>query len=105
IFGVQERELPYDSLIVAAGVNQSYFGHSEYALYAPGMKTLDDAGELKRRFFGAFEMAELAADATERERWLTVAIVGAGPTGVELAGQVRELATRSLRGEFRSFDP
>jgi NADH:ubiquinone reductase (H+-translocating) len=105
IFGVQERELPYDSLIVAAGVNQSYFGHSEFALYAPGMKTLDDAMELKRRFFGAFEMAELAADATERERWLTVAIVGGGPTGVELAGQVRELATRSLRGEFRSFDP
>jgi len=105
IFGVEERELPYDNLIVAAGANQSYFGHPEYALFAPGMKTLDDALELKRRIFGAFEMAELAEDATERERWLTVAIVGGGPTGVELAGQVRELATRSLRGEFRRFDP
>ena len=98
-------EIPYDSLIVAAGVTQSYFGHDEFALYAPGMKTLDDAAELRRRIFGAFEMAEMAADAEERAQWLTVAIVGAGPTGVELAGQVRELAVRSLRGEFRTFDP
>jgi NADH:ubiquinone reductase (H+-translocating) len=105
VFGVEERELPYDSLIVAAGVNQSYFGHPENALYAPGMKTIDDALELRRRFFGAFEMAEMTSDPSERERWLTIAIVGAGPTGVELAGQVRDLAARSLRGEFRSFDP
>jgi NADH dehydrogenase len=104
VLGVDAREIPYDSLIVAAGVNQSYFGHNEYALYAPGMKTIDDALELRRRFFGAFEMAEMALDPVERERWLTVAIVGAGPTGVELAGQVRELAVRSLRGEFRSFN-
>ena len=104
ILGVETRDIPYDSLIVAAGVGQSYFGHNEYALYAPGMKTIDDAMELRRRIFGAFEMAETAEDATERERWLTVAIVGAGPTGVELAGQVRDLATRSLRGEFRSFE-
>ncbi len=104
VMGLQHREIPYDSLIVAAGVNQSYFGHDEYALFAPGMKTIDDALELRRRIFGAFEMAEMAPDATERQRWLTVAIVGAGPTGVELAGQVRELAVRSLRGEFRSFD-
>jgi NADH:ubiquinone reductase (H+-translocating) len=74
-------------------------------LYAPGMKTIDDALELRRRIFGAFEIAEMTLDPAERERWLTIAIVGAGPTGVELAGQVRELATRSLRGEFRSFDP
>ena len=105
VLGLESREIPYDSLIVAAGVNQSYFGHDEYALYAPGMKTIDDALELRRRIFGAFEMAELAADPAERERWLTVAIVGAGPTGVELAGQVRELAVRSLRGEFRNFEP
>ena len=98
-------ELPYDSLIVAAGVNQSYFGHDELARYAPGMKTIDDARELRRRIFGAFEMAEVTADPAERERWLTVAIVGAGPTGVELAGQVRELAVRCLKGEFRTFDP
>ena len=104
VMGLQPREIPYDTLIVAAGVNQSYFGHDEYALFAPGMKTIDDALELRRRIFGAFEMAEMAPDATERQRWLTVAIVGAGPTGVELAGQVRELAVRSLRGEFRSFD-
>jgi NADH dehydrogenase len=104
MFGIEPREFPYDSLIVAAGVNQSYFGHDEFALYAPGMKTIDDAHELRRRIFGAFEMAESASDPEEQERWLTVAIVGAGPTGVELAGQVRELAVRSLRGEFRTFD-
>jgi NADH:quinone reductase (non-electrogenic) len=104
ILGIEPREVPYDSLIVAAGVNQSYFGHDEYALFAPGMKTIDDALELRRRIFGAFEMAEMANDAGERDRWLTVAIVGAGPTGVELAGQVRELAVRSLRGEFRTFE-
>jgi NADH dehydrogenase len=104
VFGVQTLEIPYDSLIVAAGVTQSYFGHDEFSLYAPGMKTIDDALELRRRIFGAFEMAEMARDLTERERWLTIAIVGAGPTGVELAGQVRELAARSLRGEFRSFE-
>jgi NADH:ubiquinone reductase (H+-translocating) len=104
ILGVVTREIPFDSLIVAAGVNQSYLGHDEYALYAPGMKTIDDALELRRRVFGAFEMAELTADPVERERWLTIAIVGAGPTGVELAGQVRELAVRSLHGEFRSFE-
>jgi NADH dehydrogenase len=104
ILGIMSREIPYDSLIVAAGVNQSYFGHDEFALYAPGMKTIDDAMELRRRVFGAFEVAEMTADAAERERWLTIAIVGAGPTGVELAGQIRELAVRSLRGEFRTFD-
>ena len=104
IFGLAEREVPYDSLIVAAGVNQSYFGHNEFSLYVPGMKTIDDAVELRRKFYGAFEMAELADDPVERERWLTVAIVGAGPTGVELAGQVRDLAVRSLHREFRNFE-
>ncbi len=102
---VDSLELHYDSLIVAAGAGQSYFGHDELARHAPGMKTIDDALELRRRFFGAFEMAELATDPDERRRWLTVVIVGGGPTGVELAGQVRELATRSLRNEFRSIDP
>jgi NADH:ubiquinone reductase (H+-translocating) len=102
---LERLEYPYDSLIVAAGVNQSYFGHDEFARYAPGMKTIDDARELRRRIFGAFEMAETATDPLERQRWLTVVIIGAGPTGVELAGQVRELATRSLHKEFRSIDP
>ena len=96
-------EYPYDSLIVAAGVTQSYFGQDEFALFAPGMKTLDDAVELRRRIFGAFEMAEMIDDPAEKTRWLTIVIVGAGPTGVELAGQVRELATRNLRGEFRTL--
>jgi NADH dehydrogenase len=98
-------EVPYDSLIVAAGAGQSYFGHDEFAPFAPGMKTIDDALELRRRILGAFEMAELAVDPVERATWLTIAVVGAGPTGVELAGQVRELATRTLCGEFRTIDP
>jgi len=98
-------EIPYDSLIVAAGVHQSYFGHDELARYAPGMKTIDDAMELRRRIFGAFEMAAVEPDPEERRRWLTTVIVGAGPTGVELAGQVRELAVRCLKGEYRMFDP
>ncbi len=103
--GAGEFDVPYDSLIVAAGVTQSYFGHDEFAPLAPGMKTIDDALELRRRLFGAFEMAEIARDEAERRGWLTIVIVGAGPTGVELAGQVRELAVRSLRREFRNFDP
>jgi NADH:ubiquinone reductase (H+-translocating) len=101
--GVFPIEISYDSLIVAAGANQSYFGNDQFALYAPGMKTIDDALELRRRIFGAFEMAETVPDPANRADWLTTVIVGAGPTGVELAGQVRELATRCLRGEFRNF--
>jgi NADH dehydrogenase len=100
----EKRDIPYDSLIVAAGVGQSYFGHDQFALYAPGMKTIDDAHELRRRIFGAFEMAELVDDPDEKQTWLTFAVVGAGPTGVELAGQIRDLAVRSLRGEFRTFE-
>jgi NADH dehydrogenase len=101
----EEREYPYDSLIVAAGAGQSYFGHDEYALIAPGMKTIDDALELRRRVYGAFELAENAPDQAQREYWQTMVIVGAGPTGVELAGQVRELAVRSLETDFRNIDP
>ena len=72
-------EIPYDSLIVATGANQSYFGHDELARHAPGMKTIDDALELRRRIFGAFEMAEVALDLEEQRQWLTMVIVGAGP--------------------------
>jgi NADH dehydrogenase len=97
--------IPYDHLIVAAGVRQSYFGHDEFAQYAPGMKTISDALTIRRRVFGAFEMAETATDPAERRRWLTFALVGAGPTGVELAGQIRELATKTLRDEYRQADP
>ncbi len=95
----------YDELILATGVQQSYFGHDEFAEFAPGMKTIDDALDIRRRVFTAFEMAESATDESERRRWLTFALVGAGPTGVELAGQIRELATKTLRSEFRSIEP
>ncbi|HWC39733.1 MAG TPA: FAD-dependent oxidoreductase, partial [Acidimicrobiales bacterium] len=103
--GLVSRNFPYDSLVVAAGCNQSYFGHDEFAFIAPGMKTIDDALELRRRIYGAFEVAETSTDEGQRRWFLTVAIVGAGPTGVELAGQIRELAVRSLRDDFRSIDP
>jgi NADH dehydrogenase len=96
---------PFDSLIVAAGAQQSYFGHDEFATFAPGMKTIDDALELRARVLGAFEQAELAPTAEERDRLLTFVVVGAGPTGVELAGQISELANRTLKGAFRNIDP
>jgi NADH dehydrogenase len=95
--------LPYDSLVVAAGAGQSYFGNDRFAEHAPGMKTVDDALELRGRIFTAFERAELAATTEERDRALTFVVVGAGPTGVEMAGQIAELAHRTLRGEFRSI--
>ena len=101
----QAVEFGYDYLIVAAGVQQSYFGHDEFARYAPGMKTIADALLIRRRVFGAFEMAETAEDRAERDRWLTFALVGAGPTGVELAGQIREVATKTLRHEYRHIRP
>ncbi len=97
--------IPYDSLIVAAGATSSYFGHDEFGDYAPGMKTVDDALELRARIFGAFEMAEIEADPEARREWLTFAVIGAGPTGAEMAGQIAELARRSLRRNFRNIDP
>ncbi|MDI2125059.1 NAD(P)/FAD-dependent oxidoreductase [Yinghuangia seranimata] len=103
--GGERIELPYDHLIVAAGVHQSYFGHDEFARFAPGMKSLSDALAIRRRVYGAFEVAETARDPDERRRLLTFALVGAGPTGVELAGQLRELATHTLRSEFREIKP
>ena len=103
---VSERQrVPYDSLIVATGAAQSYFGHDEYAINAPGMKTIDDALELRGRIFGAFEMAEAEPDPTRREAWLNFVVVGAGPTGVELVGQIAELAHRGLQRNYRSIDP
>ena len=96
---------PYDQLIVAAGSTQSYFGNDQFAEHAPGMKSIDDALELRGRIFGAFELAELATDPAEIDRWLTFVVVGAGPTGVEMAGQISELARRALRGNFRSINP
>ncbi|WP_420754078.1 NAD(P)/FAD-dependent oxidoreductase [Rhodococcus sp. O3] len=95
----------YDSLIVAAGAGQSYFGNDHFAEFAPGMKTIDDALELRGRILGAFEQAELSDDHDERTRLLTFVVVGAGPTGVELAGQIAELSRRTLKGAFRHIDP
>ena len=83
---------PFDSLIVAAGAQQSYFGNDQYAAFAPGMKSIDDALELRARILGAFEAAEVATDPAERQRRLTFVVVGAGPTGVELAGEIVQLA-------------
>jgi NADH:ubiquinone reductase (H+-translocating) len=96
---------PYDSLIVAAGSSQSYFGHDDFAEHAPGMKTIDDALALRGRLFGAFELAELETDPVMIERWQTFVVVGGGPTGVEIAGQIAELTRRVLPGEFRTIDP
>jgi NADH dehydrogenase len=100
-----EIDLPYDTLIVAAGATHSYFGNESWAEFAPGMKTLDDANRLRSRILGAFELAEQEPDEELRRAFLTFAIVGAGPTGVELAGQIATLAHRVLRGEYRHIDP
>jgi NADH dehydrogenase len=100
-----EVEIPYDSLVVAAGATHSYFGHEEWIGVAPGMKTLDDAIRLRSRILSAFEFAEQAQTSEERDAWLTFAIVGAGPTGVELAGQIAVVAHKVLRGEYRHIDP
>jgi NADH dehydrogenase len=101
----QRTRIPYDSVIVAAGAGQSYFGHDEFAVDAPGMKTIDDTLELRGRIFGAFEMAELQSEPTQRQAWSTFVVVGAGPTGVELAGQIAELSHRALRRNYRTLDP
>ena len=95
----------YDSLIVAAGSGQSYFGHDHFAEFAPGMKSIDDALELRGRIFGAFEMAENGATRGENvDHLLTFVVVGAGPTGVEMAGQIAELAHRTLKKDFRAIN-
>src|SRR5215203_2802012 len=95
---------PYDSLIVAAGAGQSYFGNDHFAEWAPGMKSIDDALELRGRILGAFEQAERSSDPARREKLLTFTVVGAGPTGVEMAGQIAELADHTLKGAFRHID-
>ncbi|WP_426245817.1 NAD(P)/FAD-dependent oxidoreductase [Nocardioides sp. LHG3406-4] len=101
----RETVTPYDSLIVAAGSAQSYFGNDHFAEHAPGMKSIDDALELRGRIFGAFEMAELGANRGDNvDHLLTFVVVGAGPTGVEMAGQIAELARRTLRKDFRSIN-
>src|SRR5439155_8401357 len=91
----------YDFLIVATGANHAYFGHDEWATRAPGLKTLDDALEMRRRVLLAFEAAERETDLGAQRRLLTFVIVGGGPTGVELAGALAEIARHTLRGDFR----
>ncbi|OBI74803.1 NAD(P)/FAD-dependent oxidoreductase [Mycobacterium sp. E740] len=95
---------PYDTLIVAAGAGQSYFGNDHFAEWAPGMKSIDDALELRARILSAFEQAERSSDPARREKLLTFTVVGAGPTGVEMAGQIAELADHTLKGAFRHID-
>jgi NADH dehydrogenase len=95
---------PYDTLIVAAGAGQSYFGNDHFAEFAPGMKSIDDALELRGRILGAFEQAERSSDPGRREKLLTFVVVGAGPTGVEMAGQISELSDYTLKGAFRHID-
>lgn len=97
--------LEYDHLIVAAGLTASYFGHDEWARFAPGLKSLADAHEVRRRMLLAFEAAERDPDSEHRVPWQTFVVVGAGPTGVELAGALREIATRTMVRDFRRTDP
>lgn len=103
--GDETHTFEYDSLIVAAGAGQSYFGNDHFAEFAPGLKTLDDAFEIRARIMDSFERAELTEDPAEREKLLTFAVVGAGPTGVELAGQIAELAHRSFEKGQYTFSP
>jgi NADH:ubiquinone reductase (H+-translocating) len=103
-----DHDYDYDFLIVAAGSQQSWFGNDEFAVHAPGMKSVDDALELRGRIYGAFELAELAAARGRTEalpRLMTFVVVGAGPTGVEMAGQLAELSHRTLKRDFRHIDP
>tara|TARA_R110002124_G_scaffold9586_12_gene49275 strand:- start:1840 stop:3132 length:1293 start_codon:yes stop_codon:yes gene_type:complete len=102
---LEDGALPYDSLIVATGARHAYFGHDEWEALAPGLKTLEDATAIRRKLLLAFEAAERESDPARRRALLTFAIIGAGPTGVELAGAMIELARSSLQGEFKAIQP
>ncbi|BAY28021.1 FAD-dependent pyridine nucleotide-disulfide oxidoreductase [Calothrix sp. NIES-2100] len=99
-----DEAIPYDTLIVATGAKHSYFGKDEWEEFAPGLKTVEDAIEMRRRIFTAFEAAEKETDPVKRRAWLTFVIVGGGPTGVELAGAIAELAYQTLKEDFRKID-
>jgi len=99
------RRIPFDYLVIATGAEHAYFGHDNWASYAPGLKTIDDATYLRRRILLAFEKAETEPDPAERRRLLNFVVVGGGPTGVEMAGAIAELAKRALASDFRSIDP
>ena len=102
---VGAQRIPYDYLVLATGATHSYFGHDEWAPYAPGLKRIEDATEIRRRMLSAFERAEATDDPVQRQSLLTFLIVGGGPTGVELAGAIGELARYGMEKEFRNFDP
>jgi NADH:ubiquinone reductase (H+-translocating) len=101
----EHGELPYDTLIVGTGVKHSYFGHDDWAPHAPGLKTVEHAIDIRHRIFRAFELAETSADGPARAELMTFVIVGGGPTGVELAGAIGELAHKTMVGDFRAIDP
>jgi NADH dehydrogenase len=100
-----DGELPYDTLIISTGVSHHYFGHDEWGQFAPGLKTIEDALEMRQRIFTAFEAAEREPDQDKRDAWMTFVVVGGGPTGVEMAGALAELAHKTMRGDFRRIDP
>jgi NADH dehydrogenase len=102
---LNDGSVPYDTLVVAAGARHHYFGHPEWEKLAPGLKTIEDATDMRRRILLAFEAAEREPDPRQRQAWLTFVLVGAGPTGVELAGAVGELAHHTLRRNFRAINP
>ncbi|MBL8906724.1 MAG: NAD(P)/FAD-dependent oxidoreductase [Rhizobiales bacterium] len=101
----RQREVPYDYLIVATGARHAYFGHDEWEAFAPGLKKIDDATALRTRILAAFERAEVTEDEAERKRLLTFVVIGAGPTGVEMAGAIAELAKMGIARDFRNIDP
>ena len=105
VVALGERTLAYDYLVVAPGSTHSYFGHDDWRPYAPGLKSIDDATAIRRKILSAFEAAEMTTDAVRRERLLRFVVVGAGPTGVELAGTIAELARFTLAADFRRIDP
>ena len=101
----KDTTLIYDYLIVACGANHSYFGHPEWEQFAPGLKTIEQATEIRRRILAAFEEAEKEKEKEKQKAWMNFIIVGGGPTGVEMAGAIAELANRTIRGQFRNIDP
>ncbi len=105
VVGLDEGSVPYDYLIVATGARHSYFGHEDWAAFAPGLKSIGDALEIRRRVLSAFELAEREDDPAVRQAWLTFVIVGAGPTGVELSGALCEIAQHALARDFRRINP
>ncbi|HUJ31140.1 MAG TPA: NAD(P)/FAD-dependent oxidoreductase [Candidatus Acidoferrum sp.] len=102
---LRDGDIPYDTLVVATGASHQYFGHDQWEKFAPGLKTVDDATEMRSRILLAFEAAERESDPEKRKAWMTFVIVGGGPTGVELAGALGEIANDTLRHNFRDIDP